>query len=271
MSYTTQQKPTKNRSRRGFFGFGTQPKGITCHHWGQDGQRHSSVVSWLQGVGNPNTSAHEVISAGLVSVLAPGTVATWHAGNKTGNGKTIGLEFRPEMSAGDWQTIVERCADLELRYGSMRYYRHSDWKATACPGRYSSRIAELVNAVNQELARRKKPVSKPAKPKPGKAQKKQKRSIQSMANEVIAGKHGNGHTARQHSLAVNGATYAKVRQAVNKAAGVTSPRLSIMNLQRYANEAIAGKHGNGHAKRRRSMGVNSADYAKIRKLINQRL
>lgn len=43
-----------------------------------------------------------------------------------------------------------------------------------------------------------------------------KKSIGQMANEVIAGKHGNGHTARRRSLGINNATYQKVRAEVNK-------------------------------------------------------
>ena len=39
-----------------------------------------------------------------------------------------------------------------------------------------------------------------------------------MAAEVLAGKHGNGHAARQKSLKIDSATYAKVRAEVNRRA-----------------------------------------------------
>ncbi|WP_313279762.1 hypothetical protein, partial [Timonella senegalensis] len=53
--------------------------------------------------------------------------------------------------------------------------------------------------------------SKPAsKPKPvGK-------TVAQMATEVITGKHGIGHAARQKSLNIDSATYAKVRAEVNR-------------------------------------------------------
>lgn len=44
------------------------------------------------------------------------------------------------------------------------------------------------------------------------------KSINTMASEVIAGKHGTGHANRQKSLGVNAATYAKVRATVNRKA-----------------------------------------------------
>lgn len=172
MAYKTERKRTPNRSSRGHYGYKSKPTGITIHHWGGDGQKHDNVVHWLTGGGgNRGSSAHEVISAGRVTILADGDVATWHAGNNRGNGTTIGLECRPEMSAGDWETLVERCTDLEEQWGSLRYYKHSDWKNTACPGRYGSRIQELVDAINAEHSRRKggkaKPSPKPSpKPKP---------------------------------------------------------------------------------------------------------
>lgn len=174
MSYRKESKPTSNTSSRAHYGGAKKPKGITIHHWGSTGQKHDNVVAWLRGraggTANRGSSAHEVISDGRVTVLAPGDVATWHAGNTIGNGTTIGLECRPEMSDGDWDTLVERCADLEEIWGSMKYYRHKDWKNTACPGKYADRIDELVKAVNDEHARRKsgksKPAGRPAKPKP---------------------------------------------------------------------------------------------------------
>lgn len=171
-NYRTEHKRTRNTSTRAHYGYGKQPVGLTIHHWGSDGQRHENVVTWLTGkTGNRGTSAHEVISAGLVTVLAPPTVATWHAGSTPGNGQTMGLECRPEMSAADWDTLVERCADLEERLGSLKYYGHKDWKNTACPGDYYPRIAELVDAINAEHERRKtggKPKPKPSKPTPPK-------------------------------------------------------------------------------------------------------
>lgn len=169
--YKYDYKQTSNSSSRAFYGFDSTPDGITIHHWGRDGQKHKNVVGWLRGAAggtsNDGSSAHLVVSAGRVTRLEKDSRATWHAGNGEGNGRTIGIECRPEMSDGDWETLVEVCADLEDEHGSLKYFRHKDWKATECPGRYGDLLGELVKDVNAEHARRKSGGSKPApSPKP---------------------------------------------------------------------------------------------------------
>ncbi|NWN87438.1 MAG: hypothetical protein HLX51_02680 [Micrococcaceae bacterium] len=91
-----------------------------------------------------------------------------------------------------------------------------------------------------------------------------------MADEVIAGKHGSGHTARQHSLGITARQYKKVRAEVNRRAGVKKPVASSNAIDRMATEVLAGKHGQGHARRRRSLGISAAEYAKVRARVNAR-
>lgn len=172
-AYKLNHKRSPNQSSRQSYGYGSKPTGITIHHWGSTGQKHANVVNYLTRTGG-NTSAHLVCSAGLVTRLVDDDRAAWHAGSTPGNGSTIGIECRPEMSDGDWDTLVQLCADLEEKHGSLKYFKHSDWKNTACPGKYAGRIGELVAAVNAEHTRRKtggKPApaprpSKPTQPKP---------------------------------------------------------------------------------------------------------
>lgn len=52
----------------------------------------------------------------------------------------------------------------------------------------------------------------PSKPNPA------TKSVSVMAQEVLAGKHGNGHANRQKALGINAATYAQVRAEVNRRA-----------------------------------------------------
>lgn len=177
-NYKYEYKQTSNSSSRKFYGFKAEPDGITIHHWGRTGQDHDTVVAWLRGknggTSNRGSSAHLVVSGGRCTRLEKDSRAAWHAGNREGNGRTIGIECRPEMSDEDWQTLVEVCADLEEVHGSLKYYRHKDWKATECPGKYGDHMGELVKAVNAEHKRRKaggtvKPAAKPKpteKPKP---------------------------------------------------------------------------------------------------------
>lgn len=100
------------------------------------------------------------------------------------------------------------------------------------------------------------------------------KSISQMATEVIAGKHGSGHANRQRSLGVNNATYQKVRNEVNRRAGVSTSSSSSSrpskSISQMATEVINGQHGSGHANRRRSLGVNASTYAKVRAEVNRR-
>ena len=261
MSYRVDVRSTRNYNNRPG---NAEPIGICLHHWGVDGQSHDGVANYLAShrPANP-TSAHSVISAGRVTELVPWGKRAWHG--RSANDYWIGLECRPEMSDGDFNTLVEYCYSIEVYYGkSMRYARHSDFVATACPGRYSGRIQELIDAVNALHAGK-----KPAKKKPTTSSGK---TITRMADEVIAGKHGSGHANRQRSLGVNNATYAKVRAEVNRrASGGGGGGGSSKSIATMATEVIAGKHGNGHTNRQRSLGVNNATYAKVRAEVNRRV
>lgn len=151
--YGITHRPTGFQVARSFYGYPAKPQGITLHHWGVDGQDHGDVERFLTDVTSPErlanpTSAHEVISDGRVTVLADPTVATYHAGSTAGNGKTIGLEVRPEMTAGDLDTLVQRIYEHECKWGSMPIYLHKDWFATACPGRYQKQLNKIVARVN---------------------------------------------------------------------------------------------------------------------------
>ncbi|TLQ08851.1 hypothetical protein FEZ48_02905 [Marinilactibacillus psychrotolerans] len=96
---------------------------------------------------------------------------------------------------------------------------------------------------------------------------KASKSIDQMAREVINGEHGNGHDNRRKSLGISQSVYNQVRDRVNEMAGGSStPSKSIEEM---AKEVVYGKHGNGHAARQRSLGVNDATYRKVRDRVNQ--
>lgn len=94
------------------------------------------------------------------------------------------------------------------------------------------------------------------------------KSISQMADEIEAGKHGNGHENRRKSLGINKSEYERVRAEVNRRAGVSGG--SGKSIKQMADEVIAGKHGNGHAQRRKSLGVDNATYQKVRAEVNKR-
>src|SRR5690625_5277862 len=156
-----------------------EPIHICINYWRALGKKQDDVARYLAShrPANP-TSAHDVISAGRVTELVPWNKRAWHG--RSANDLWIGLECRPEMSAADWQTLVERCADIERHYAkSMKYARHSDFVNPACPGKYRSMIDQLIQDVNKELGksssaspRPSKPVTTKPKPKPKPAMSK---------------------------------------------------------------------------------------------------
>ena len=200
---------------RAVYGMDRKITGITIHHWGIKGQKFQNVVNFLCRKGG-NTSAHEVIESGKVAVIVDHKNAAWHAGNAKGNATTIGLELRPEATEGDYATAAQRIADLREFYGDLPLIPHRAWKATACPGNWDlNRLDREARALASGSV---KPAGKPSAPatKPSAPAKPAAKTVSQMATEVIAGKHGNGHAARQKSLKVSAATYAKVRAEVNK-------------------------------------------------------
>lgn len=101
------------------------------------------------------------------------------------------------------------------------------------------------------------------------------KSIAQMAQEVIDGKHGNGHEARRKSLGISKTEYEKVRSEVNRQ--LTGKRPSPIpsmprkSISQMATEVIRGDHGTGHETRRKSLGISKSDYEKVRAEVNRRL
>src|SRR5699024_9906392 len=98
------------------------------------------------------------------------------------------------------------------------------------------------------------------------------RSVSAMATEVIRGDHGNGHANRRRSLGVSGSVYEQVRAEVNRRlAGGSTSTPALRSVSAMATEVIRGDHGNGHANRRRSLGVSGSVYEQVRAEVNRRL
>lgn len=154
---------TRGANSAKVFGFSRRILGITIHHWGDpaDGATFDSVVRYLCRK-NGNTSAHYVIQAGKCScIIAPENVA-WHAGHAKGNATTLGLELNPRASEADYETAGEVIADIWRAYGKIPLFKHSDFKATKCPGRWNLYKLEKI----AELHYLNKKSDSPVKPKP---------------------------------------------------------------------------------------------------------
>lgn len=120
---------------------------IVIHHWGVDGQRFEDVCNFLQG--SPKSSAHFVVESGCCAQLVDIKNIAWHSGNWDANMRSIGIECRPEMSPEDFETVAQVIADLEVYYNRSFYINgHLDYYNTECPGRWYSRLEDLIRRVN---------------------------------------------------------------------------------------------------------------------------
>lgn len=142
---------TPNHLAVAAFGMPRNITGVTIHHWGADGQTFDNVERELIR-NSRSVSAHFNLQEDRVSCLVSTPDVAWHSGNGVGNVSTIGIECRPEMTAGDLKTLASLIRHLESMYGSLLIYTHADWTATACPGRYAGKVGEIVSMVNAPVS-----------------------------------------------------------------------------------------------------------------------
>lgn len=164
MSYSVDRSHDARSFTRGRRG--RMINGIVIHHWGIDGQSHSGVVNFFEKTAP--TSAHYVVSSDLVSILVDLKNTAYHAGDWGANLSKIGIECRPEMSDGDFETVAELIADIRNVYGKLKLTGHKQYKSTSCPGRWHKQLSRLSKRAEQI---RKGSSAKPTKPKPVKKPK----------------------------------------------------------------------------------------------------
>ena len=216
---------------------GNKPQYIVIHHWGADGQSFWGVVNWLCRKGG-DSSAHYVVEAGKVACIVDPDDTAWHAGNWWYNLRSIGIECRPEMSAGDLATVAELIAEIQKVYGPLKIIGHKDIVATACPGRYYAKLSDLKSMAESGN------ISAPPAPKP---QPKAGKSIDTLVKEVLQGMWGNGR-ARFDALKSAGYDPQAVQDGVNtRILGTTTPpvrKVTKSNLE-IAREVMRGDWGVG--------------------------
>src|SRR5699024_7267907 len=100
--------------------------------------------------------------------------------------------------------------------------------------------------------------STPSKPTTSKPANK---TIEQLADEVIAGKHGTGE-ARKKAL---GSNYQAVQNLVNKKLGAKPASKPSKSIEQLAKEVIDGKHGTGEG-RKKALGNQ---YSAVQKRVNE--
>ena len=197
----------------------------------------------------------------------------WHAGDGRGNGnmQSIAIETCVNSDANRakiHQNLVELAGKIVAEEGIARanIVQHNHWSGKNCPTqiRANGEWSKLVAAIWAEAERIKgggggKPTPAPS---PGGS-----KSVAQLADEVMAGKHGNG-ADRQRSL---GSQYNAVQAEVNRrlygGTGGGNPGNTNTSVSSLADAVMRGEYGNGDERRRR-LGNN---YAAVQAEVNRRL
>ena len=95
------------------------------------------------------------------------------------------------------------------------------------------------------------------------------KTVDEIAQEVIAGKWGNG-AERKEKLTAAGYDYNAVQSAVNAMLSGKKPAANTKSVDELAREVIAGKWGNGTA-RKQKLTAAGYDYSAVQKRVNELL
>lgn len=271
--------------------------GITPHH-NKLGSRHGNPITRIfqhhwAGVGgedrlaNPNeqASANYIIrTSGEIKIQVPEEYRAWTSGSFEADGNAITIEVENlsfQMHGNDdhpdswaisdeaYNAIVALTADIAARYGfgavtPTNYMGHRQVGSTACPGGYIwARMGDIRAFANSALNG-----TSPNEPAPATPPATGK-TVWQLADEVLAGVHGNG-VDRQVSL---GGNYAAVQAEIDRRLGAApgnsaaTPHVPNKSIAQLADEVIAGAHGSG-TDRQVSLAGN---YDAVQAEVNRRL
>ena len=172
------------------------------------------------------------------------------------------------ISDASWTALVNLCVDICQRYGFELNYtgdadgsltEHRMFANTTCPGEpLHNRMAELAQTVNAQLNGQPVPATTPSAPS---------KSIDEVAQEVIAGAYGNG-SDRMNALANAGYDANAVQARVNEIMAGGNDAQPV-DIEALAQAVIAGQYGTGDD-RRNALGSNyDAVQARVNELMAQ--
>lgn len=208
--------------------------GVTIHNTdnsgvGADAQAHANLLknSWK----NKQQSWHFAVDEDGAYQSIPTDEIAWHAGDGgsgKGNTQTIAIEICMN-SDGDLEKATDNAAQLaaqqlkEKGLSADKLYQHHDWSGKNCPSQIRagkpynwSTFKNKVKAYYNGSASASKPGAGT-----GNGSNSSKKSVSQLADEVIAGKWGNGDT-RKKKLEAAGYDYDAVQKEVNKQLGVST-------------------------------------------------
>lgn len=216
-------------------------------------------------------SAHYGVDGPDVTQFVWDADAAWATGSYVGNHAGLSIEHANSQGAPGWQVSevtwrngARLAAHIHKLYGLGRptsngdgswgtLRAHHSFFGTACPGPY---LLGIWNSYLEEVQRVYDIITRGGMPVPTPTPVPQPKSIGQLADEVLAGKHGNGDQ-RRASL---GANYDAVQAEINRRAGIAAPASAPqpVNIGAIAAAVIRGEYGSGDERRRRLGGLYDA-------------
>ena len=208
--------------------------GVTIHNTDNSGvgagaRAHANLLknSWK----NKQQSWHFAVDENGAYQSIPTDEIAWHAGDGgsgKGNTQTIAIEICMN-SDGDLEKATDNAAQLAAQQlkkkglSADKLYQHHDWSGKNCPSQiragkpynwstFKSKVKAYYNGNTS--------ASKPSAGT-GSGSNSSKKTVSQLADEVIAGKWGNGDT-RKKKLEAAGYDYDAVQKEVNKQLGVST-------------------------------------------------
>lgn len=246
---------------------------VILHHNGGNLSGEGCYQVWQ----TREASAHYQVDAnGGVTQLVWDSDTAWHAGNYQANCTSIGIEHA-DISTNPWKisdATLDNGAHLTAavckhyglgrpQYGKNVFF-HKDFSATECPASIAGSQRDAYMRRAQEWYD-KMTGTKPTASTSTKPSTPAKKSVETVAREVIAGQWGNG-TDRMTRLKNAGYDANAVQTRVNQLLGVSTPSPNV-DLNALADAVIRGEYGNGEERQRR-LGSN---YAAVQAIVNRKM
>lgn len=231
----------------------------------------------FQKAGRNGSSHYGVGKNGEIGQYVDEANTAWCNSNWDSNCKSVTIETSNSSVGGDYpvsdtvlNSLIKLVADIAKRNNitlvkGKTLVWHSMYTATTCPGNYlrskMDYIIEQVNKINNTSSNTTTSSSSSSK-----------KSNETIAEEVIAGKWGNGD-ARKTALTNAGYDYNAIQAMVNQKLGASSSSSSstttnTKSVTELANEVIAGKWGNGD-ERKTKLTEAGYDYNAVQTKVNE--
>lgn len=242
---------------------------LVVHNTANDASANNEIAYMKSN--NNKVSFHYAVDDVEIVQGIPENRNAWHAGDGgsgKGNRKGLSIEICYSKSGGErFDKAEENAAEFiasklkEKGWGIDKVKKHQDFANKYCPHRTLDygwdRFLNKIRKYLGEEAVDNTP-NNPTK------------DLNTIVNEVIAGKWGNG-ADRKANLEKAGYNYSEVQALVNqKLTGKTSNSTSKKSISTIVDEVIAGKWGNGDA-RKKALQNAGYDYNEVQAAVNNKL